>query len=85
VKEGDTKDSQLVRGAFKNYDADKKEFTFTDGQGKDWTHGMADAKVRLNMQDSKIEDLKVGDNTLAIVDEIGGKSTLKAVMVQRAK
>src|SRR5579871_5746483 len=28
VKEGDTKDSQLVQGKFKNYDADKKEFTF---------------------------------------------------------
>jgi Cu/Ag efflux protein CusF len=85
VKEGDTKDSQLVLGAFKNYDADKKEFTFTDRQGKDWTHGMAEAKVRLNMQDSKIEDIKAGDNTLAIVDEVGGKMTLKAVMVQRSK
>lgn len=84
VKEGDTKDSQLIRGSFKNYDADKKEFTFTDGQGKDWTHRMAEAKVRLNMQPSKIEDIKIGDNTLAIIDQVDGKSTLKAVMVQRA-
>jgi len=85
VKEGDTKDSQLAIGAFKNYDADKKEFTFTDGQGKDWTHGLADARVRLNMQESKMEDIKTGDNTLVIVDEVGGKTTLKAVMAQRSK
>jgi Cu/Ag efflux protein CusF len=83
VKEGDTKDYQLVRGSFKNFDADKKEFTFTDAKGKDWTHPMAEAKVRLNMQDSKIEDVKIGDNVLAIVEQIGDKTTLKCVMASR--
>ena len=83
VKEGDTKDYQLVRGSFKNFDADKKEFTITDVDGKDWTHGMAEAKVRLNMQDSKIEDVKIGDSVLAIVEQIGDKMTLKGVMASR--
>jgi len=82
VKEGDTKDSQLVQGAFKSYDADKKEFTFTDSQGKDWTNAMGESKVRLNMQDSKIEDVKIGDTILAIVDQVGDKTTLKCVMAR---
>jgi Cu/Ag efflux protein CusF len=82
VKEGDTKDCQLVQGKFKNYDADKKEFTFTDGLGKDWTNAMGESKVRLNMQDSKIEDVKIGDTVLAIVDQVGDKTTLKCVMAR---
>ncbi len=82
VKEGDTKDCQLVQGKFKSYDADKKEFTFTDSQGKDWTNAMGESKVRLNMQDSKIEDVKIGDTVLAIVEQVGEKSTLKCVMAR---
>ena len=83
VKEGDTKDYQLRHGSFKNFDADKKTFTYTDVEGKDWTYPMADAKVRLNMQGSKIEDLKIGDTILAIVEEIGDKATLKDLMGSR--
>jgi hypothetical protein len=82
VKEGDTKDCQLVEGTFKNYDPDKKTFTFTDSQGKDWTNAMGDSKVRLNKQDSKIENVKIGDTVLAIVEQIGDKTTLKCVMAR---
>jgi len=85
VKEGDTKDCQLVDGTFKSYDADRKEFTFTDGQGKDWTHAMGGASVRMNMQDSKIENVKNGDHTLAVVEQVGDKRTVKAVMANRGK
>ncbi len=85
VKEGDTKDCQLVDGTFKSYDADRKEFTFTDAQGKDWTHPMGDARVRMNMQDSKIENVKNGDHTLAVVEQVGDKRTVKAVMIHRSK
>ena len=83
VKEGDTKEYQLRRGSFKNFDLDKKTFTYTDVDGKDWTYPMADAKVRLNMQDSKIEDIKIGDMTVVIVEEIGDKANLKALMFSR--
>lgn len=83
VKEGDAKNYQLMRGSFKNYDADKKTFTYTDVGGKDWTFDMNGSKVRLNMQASKIEDIKIGDTTLAIVEEIGDNRTLKDLMVAR--
>jgi len=83
VKEGDTKDYQLMNGSFKNYDPDKKTFTYTDRDGKDWTYPMDGAKVRLNMQASKIEDLKIGDSTLVVVEEIGDKRILKDLMVSR--
>jgi|SRR5579864_1101572 len=83
VREGETKAWQLRRGAFKDYDAAKKAFTYTDAKGKDWTCAINGSKVRLNMQASKIEDIRNGDTTLAIVDEIADKSTLKDLMVTR--
>src|SRR3954451_9927685 len=83
VKEGDTKDCQLGTGAFKSYDAGSKAFTYTETDGKDWTYAMWDAKVRLNMSASKIEDIKIGDHTLAIVEQVGDKVSLKALMFSR--
>ena len=46
VKEGDTKNCELARVTVKNYDADKKEFTYTDEGGKDRTFATGSAKVR---------------------------------------
>jgi Cu/Ag efflux protein CusF len=83
VKEGDYKNSELERGAFKDYNADKKDVTFTDEYGHDQTFPAGDAKVRLNKEDSKVENLKIGDNVLAIVQKVGDKATLQALMVDR--
>lgn len=83
VKEGDAKDYQLMRGSFKNYDVDKKAFTYTDAEGKDWTFAMNGSKVRLNMEASKIGDIKIGDTTLAIVEQLGENRVLKDLMVSR--
>lgn len=83
VQEGDTKDCELVHGTVKGYDADKKQVTFTDHQDKDWTFAMGDAKVRLNKEDSRIQDVKIGDRALAIVEKTGDKSTLKSLLVDR--
>lgn len=83
VQEGETKDCELVHGTVKNYDADKKEVTFTDHQDKNWTFAMGDAKVRLNKQDSKIQEIKIGDPALAIVEKSGDKPTLKCLMIDR--
>jgi len=83
VKEGNTKDWRLVRGTFKNYDAAKKEFTTSETGGQDKTYPMGDAKVRLNMKASRIEDIKTGDNTLAVVERVGDKVNLKALMFSR--
>ena len=82
VQEGNTKDCELVHGTVKNYDVAKKEVTFTD-RAKDWTFPMSDAKVRLNREDSKISDVKIGDKVLAIVEKIGEGTTLKCLMIDR--
>jgi hypothetical protein len=83
VKEGDTKEWKLVHGTFKNYNADRNEFINTEMGGKDKTYSMGTATVRLNMRDSRIEEIKVGDDTLVIVKPIGDKMSLSALMVTR--
>jgi Cu/Ag efflux protein CusF len=83
VQEGSTKNCVLVGGAVKSYDADKKALVFTDQSGKNWTFAMGDAKVRLNMQAGKVEEIKIGDRALIIVDRSGDQPTLKSVMVDR--
>jgi Cu/Ag efflux protein CusF len=83
VQEGNTKDCELVHGSVKNYDVDKKQVTFTDHRDKNWTFPMGDAKVRLNREDSKIQDIKIGDSALAIVEKTGDSTTLKCLMVER--
>lgn len=83
VQEGDTKDASLVSGSVKSYDPDKEQVVLTDQQGKDWTLPMGDAKVRLNREDSKIGDLKIGDPALAIVERTGDGATLKCLMIER--
>jgi hypothetical protein len=45
--------------------------------------GRCDAKVRLNGEDSKIGDLKIGDKAIAIVEKIGEATTLKSLMIDR--
>src|SRR5262249_7312974 len=83
VQEGDQKDCNLVRGSIKSYDPAKKQLTFTDDKGKDWTFTMGDVRVRLNRENSKIDDAKIGDHALAIVQENDNKSTLKCLMIDR--
>jgi Cu/Ag efflux protein CusF len=82
VKEGETKDYALVRGTVKNYDADKKHLTFRDEHSKDWVFPLGDAKVFLNKKDSKIEDVKLGDNALVIVKKTGDKATLNTLFAE---
>jgi Cu/Ag efflux protein CusF len=83
VQEGDTKNCALVYGAVKSYDADKKALDFTDEHGTARTFAMGNAKVRLNTEDSKVENLKIGDHALAIVEMMGDKMTLKSLRVER--
>jgi hypothetical protein len=85
VREGAAKDCELIRGNVKGYDANKKELTFTDSVKKDSTYAIGKAVVRLNMEDMKIEDVKIGDHALLIVDTTKGATTLRSVMVERAK
>lgn len=83
VQDGTTKKSELVRGNVKSYDADNKKLVFTGENGKSSTFSMGDARVRLNMKDSKVEDVKIGDHALLIVEMIEDTPTLRSVMVDR--
>jgi Cu/Ag efflux protein CusF len=85
VQEGTSKNCELIRGNVKGYDVEKKELTFTNEVKKDSTYAMGKAMVRVNMEDTKIGDIKIGDHALLIVNTTEGKSTLTSVMVQRAK
>jgi len=85
VQEGTAKDSELIHGNIKSYDATKKELTFTDEVKKDSTYAMGTAMVRVNREDAKIESIKIGDHALLIVNTVDGKATLRSVMVGRAK
>jgi Cu/Ag efflux protein CusF len=85
VQEGDTKDSTLVDGTVKSYDAATKNVTFTDHQDKDWVFPIANVKFFLNKESSKIADIKIGDSGLAVVQKDGESYSLRRLMIARAK
>jgi Cu/Ag efflux protein CusF len=85
VQEGEMKNSVLVRGNIKSFDASKKEITFTNEEKKDVTYSMGEAKVRFNREEAKIENITIGEPALLIVDMANEKSVLRCVMVDRAK
>jgi len=83
VKKDDSKNWKLVQGTFKGYDTDKKELTFTEAGGKDLTFAWGDGKVRLNQKYTSVDNIKIGDKGLFIVDKKGDTTTLKAVVIER--
>jgi len=85
VREGVSKNCDLIRGNVKSYDAGKNELTFTNEIKKDSTYSMGKATVRFNMEVSKIDSVKIGDHALLIVETVDGKASLQSVMVDRAK
>lgn len=85
IHEGTGKNNELIRGSVKAYDPVKKELTFTNQLKVDSNYVMGKAMVRVNMEETKIEDIKIGDHALLIVNTVNGKSTLQSVMVDRAK
>jgi Cu/Ag efflux protein CusF len=85
VREGASKDCELMYGSIKSYDATKKDITFTNDAKTDSTYAIGKAMVRFDMKDAPIDSVKIGDRALIIVDNAAGKSTLQSVMVDRAK
>lgn len=83
VRAGKSEHSDLIRGSVKSYDADKKELTITNEDKKDATYVMGKAMVRVNMEATKIENIKIGDHALIIVETVGKTATLRSVMVER--
>jgi hypothetical protein len=82
VLEGATRNWELLQGIFKGYDASKKQFSLTDGTGKEKTFPLGSARVRLNKEDIKVGDIKAGHRTLVIVERNGDTTTLKGVMIE---
>jgi hypothetical protein len=82
VQDGTNKNRALVQGTVKAYHDGKKEIIFNNGS-KDYNFAVGSAKVRLNEEVSKADDLKVGDHVLAIVETVGDKTTLKSLMAHR--
>jgi Cu/Ag efflux protein CusF len=83
VQEGETKNQELIHAVLKSYDADKKEVVVTDDNKKDWTYAVGKAKVRINKNESSIQDIKIGEKFGAIVESVNGTPTLRQVMVKR--
>jgi len=85
VQEGKFKNGELIQGNVQGYEADKKELLFTNLSKETKPYPVGKAQVRINMVDSKIEDVKIGDSVLILVDTTDGKTTLHCIMVKRAK
>jgi hypothetical protein len=81
IHEGTSKSCTLIQGNVKSYDAAKKELTFTNDVSKDSTYSTGKATVRLNMTDSTMDNVKIGDHALLIVDG----PALQSVMINRVK
>jgi Cu/Ag efflux protein CusF len=83
VQAASTKNSQLIWGSIKGYDATAKTLAFTSEHDKESSYAMGAARVRVNMADAKVEDIVIGDHALLIVDIVEGESTLLSVIVGR--
>src|SRR5262245_47968534 len=73
-----------AKGKVKSVSADKNEFVVTDNDGKDWTFAMDPAaKVRLNDKDSKLNELKAGDEVDISYKKEGDKLICTAITAKR--
>ena len=72
--------ADVTHGKIKSVSADKKEFVFTDKDGKDWTFDLTDdARIRLGDKDLKANDLKAGDEVAVIYDKRDNKLMARVV------
>jgi Cu/Ag efflux protein CusF len=73
VREAVTKNPQTGQGKVKEVMPDQKAFTLTDLNGKVWMFHLAnDARVRINNNDSNLNQLKPGDNINLTFDQQKG-------------
>jgi Cu/Ag efflux protein CusF len=73
-----------AKGKIKSVDADKSQFVVTDKDGKDWTFKMDDnAKIRLNDKDSKLNDLKEGDEVKVTYEKKADQMIASEVRCER--
>src|SRR5262249_263164 len=73
-----------AKGKIKSITPDKKEFVLTDKNGKDWECTCTeDAKVRLNDKDSRLNELKEGDEVTIVYDKKDGKVMVSEIRCKR--
>ena len=73
-----------AKGKVKSVTADRGEVVMTDDGGKDWTITAAkDCKVKVNDADSKLEDLKAGDEITVTYEKDGDKLIARSVRATR--
>jgi len=73
-----------TKGKIKSVSADKKEFVFSDKDGKDWTFQMAeDAKIKLGDKDIKLNELKAGDEVTVTYKKVGDNLIASEVLCER--
>ena len=76
--------AEEVKGKIKSVDADKNQFVLTDKDAKDLTFKMDDnAKIRLNDKDSKLNDLKNGDEVEIKYEKQGDKFVAQDIRCTR--
>ena len=83
VQEGESKNWTLAHGDVQSFDHEKKEITYLDDQGRDWTFSTIGVKVFVNRAESKVESIKIGEHVLALLQKAGDQTTLKSLFVNR--
>jgi Cu/Ag efflux protein CusF len=73
-----------AKGKIKKTSVDQKEITVTDQDGKDLEFVMDDdAKIQLNDKDTKLKELKKGDEITVTYEKKGGKLIASKVECKR--
>jgi hypothetical protein len=73
-----------AKGKVKSVTADRGEVVMTDDGGKDWTLTAAkDCKVKVNETDSKLEDLKAGDEITVTYEKDGDRLIARSIRAAR--
>jgi len=73
-----------VKGKVKSITADKREFTVTDNDGKNHEFVLTeDGKVKVGDKDSKLSDLKEGDEVTITYEKKDGKMMVSEIKCKR--
>lgn len=75
----------IARGQIQSVLADQNQFLLKDTQGKEWTFELVqNAKIRLDDQDSKLADLKQGDQVCIVYEKSGDRLMAQDIHSGRA-
>jgi Cu/Ag efflux protein CusF len=73
-----------TQGRIKSVDTDKNKFVMTDKEGKDWTFQVnKGAKIQVGTKDSKLNDLKTGDDVTVTYEKVADNLIAKEIRCER--